>query len=181
MDGKRPVFVFTTLLITLLIIYWNAFDGQWQYDDFVNIVDNPNVHVTTLNGDAIARVFTGKNGPPTQDSRPLAYLTFALNHHLGGLNVFGYHLVNLTIHILTAFILFLFIHATLKLPSLSNFDAENAYVIALLSTFLWASSMGFDRIPFSSRICSMMKEVGFPIACSILLSGMSRSNDRKTI
>jgi len=57
---------------------------------------------------------------------------------LGELNVSGYHLVNISIHLITAVFLFLFIYHTLNLPLLRDRFAKKAYFIALLSTALWA-------------------------------------------
>ena len=45
-------------------------------------------------------------------------LSFALNYKLGGMDVFGFHVVNFIIHYLAAVFLFLFIYNTLKLPLL---------------------------------------------------------------
>jgi len=70
--------------------------------------------------------------------RPLAVLSFALNYKFGGMDVFGFHVVNFIIHYLAAVFLFLFIHNTLKLPLLREKYSLIAYPIALLATFFWA-------------------------------------------
>ena len=70
--------------------------------------------------------------------RPVACLTFAVNWYLGQDNVYGYHLVNIAIHILTAFILFLFIINLFNTPVIKNKDYGDEYFIALLSATLWA-------------------------------------------
>jgi len=76
--------------------------------------------------------------PGIRTFRPLAYASFALNYYAGGYNVFGYHLVNIAIHYLTALILFLFIFYTLNL-TVSNKSASNrSYETALLTSALWA-------------------------------------------
>jgi tetratricopeptide (TPR) repeat protein len=70
--------------------------------------------------------------------RPLSYLSFALNYKLGGMDVFGFHVVNFIIHYLSAVFLFLFIYNTLKLPRLKDQYKNIAYPVALLATFFWA-------------------------------------------
>jgi hypothetical protein len=49
--------------------------------------------------------------------RPLVNLSFALNYALGGLDVRGYHLFNVGIHLLAALILFGIVRRTLGLPT----------------------------------------------------------------
>jgi Tfp pilus assembly protein PilF len=71
-------------------------------------------------------------------SRPLSYLSFALNYHFHGTDVFGYHVVNFIIHYLASVFLFLFIYNTLKLPRLKDQYENIAYPMALLATFFWA-------------------------------------------
>ena len=50
--------------------------------------------------------------------RPVVSLTLAVNYALGGMNVWGYHAVNLAIHILAAWTLLGVVRRTLLLPPL---------------------------------------------------------------
>jgi protein O-mannosyl-transferase len=129
-------FVFFSLFIILAIVYGNSLDCSWHFDDYRNIVDNANVHLHGLSWDGIKRSFAGL--PDEGMKRPLSYLSFALNYYIGNKDVFGYHLVNLLVHYITAVVLFLFIHRTLNLPLLKERYGRHSYSIALLSTFFWA-------------------------------------------
>jgi len=82
-------------------------------------------------------LYSDRNNP-TILYRPTVCLTFALNHYFGGLNVFGYHLINVLIHVLSSVFLFLFIYHTLNLPSIKTRYAADSYFLALLATTLWA-------------------------------------------
>jgi len=137
-DGKRYAFVFIALFIFLLIIYGNSFHGEWHLDDTGNILENTNVHLRNLSWPEIKRTFYLQDR--ISISRPVSFFSFALNYYFGGLNVFGYHLVNLAIHYISAIFLFLFIYNTLRLPILRDRYGANAYSLSLLSTFLWAVS-----------------------------------------
>ena len=55
----RYCFALTALLGALLIIYWPGFAGDWYLDDFGNIHENPNVHLTSLNPGDISKSFYG--------------------------------------------------------------------------------------------------------------------------
>jgi tetratricopeptide (TPR) repeat protein len=100
------------LLLAALIAYSNSFDCSFHWDDAHAILVNDKVHGLDFFAD-----------PGTWlrvDLRPLSLFTFALNWTIGGGNVFTYHLVNLILHILTAFIVFYLARFTIGL--LANDD-----------------------------------------------------------
>ena len=133
----KKIFAITALFIIILIIYSNTFHASWHFDDEPNITDNPNLHLKEITWENVKRtIFSDRNNPDIP-YRPVACLSFALNHYFGGLDVFGYHLVNISIHLLSSIFLFLFIYHTLNLPSLKTKYASHSYFIALLATILW--------------------------------------------
>jgi tetratricopeptide (TPR) repeat protein len=72
--------------------HWPAVHGEFLFDDVGEIGENPAIR--TLWPPWVP-MFAGGN----LAHRPLPSYTFALNHALGGLEPFGYHLVNLAIHL----------------------------------------------------------------------------------
>lgn len=137
---REAAFAFLALLLTLLLVYSNSFQGEWHFDDFHNIVNNPCVHAQGLND--LPESFYGLTceAEDRKISRPLVYASFSLNYLFGGTNVIGYHVVNFVIHFAAAFTLFLLIRVTLTLPTMKGRYAAIAYPVALLSAFLWATS-----------------------------------------
>jgi tetratricopeptide (TPR) repeat protein len=126
-----------TLLLLLLLCYANSFNAGWQYDDFINVRHNPAIRMTEVTWQQIVRAMSA--GMEYQIiSRPLAYLSFALNYRFGEREVFGYHLVNFLIHWLTAVSLFLFTRDTLRLPVFNGRYQTRAGFIAWLAAVLWA-------------------------------------------
>ena len=136
-EFRNDLWIGLSFIILLLVCYSNSFRASWHYDDFTNIVSNAKVHMTELSSNQIKGALSG--GWDYQIiSRPLAYLSFALNHRIDGLNVLGYHVFNWVVHLLTTLFLFLFIRDTLKLPILEHRYAHRAAAIAWLATALWA-------------------------------------------
>lgn len=88
------------LALLITIIYIPSLDLPFVFDDLPNIVLNP--AVLAENFADLARVTES----PVSASRPLALLSFAVNHWLGGLDVFGFHLFNTLVHILNALLLY---------------------------------------------------------------------------
>lgn len=86
------------IAIVGFLCYSNTFDGSFLYDDRSITESNSIKDISDLG--------SIKNLPVR---RFVTFLSFAVNYHFGELNVFGYHLVNLIIHILTSMLVFWFV------------------------------------------------------------------------
>jgi len=100
---NKPIVHFFLIAIVGLLVYSNTFNVPFHFDDILNIVKN--YRLKDLN------TFW-----PPSGTRWLGFLTLALNYHLGGLNVTGYHIVNLAIHILNAILVYLLVVFTFRTP-----------------------------------------------------------------
>jgi len=97
------------IVFAALIAYANSFSGVFVYDDEPAILLNPTIRSLSAVWQTLC--------PPadtTVSGRPVANLTFALNHAFGGTQVWGYHALNLLIHILAALTLFGIVRRTLS-------------------------------------------------------------------
>jgi tetratricopeptide (TPR) repeat protein len=118
------------IIAAVTAAYSNSFHGPFVFDDLISIVDNPSI-----------RTFSGALSPPQATSvarRPVTNLTLALNYAAGGLDVRGYHLVNLLIHLLAALTLFGLVRRTLLSPALRERCARAATLPAMAAALLWA-------------------------------------------
>ena len=138
----RSIFL---LIVLVLVVYGNTLNASWHLDDRTNILDNKNVHVTSLSFDDWSKsVLPPFNDPGKATSglsglyRPVAMLTFAINWFLGGADVFGYHLVNIGLHCVTSILLFFTCLHILNTPLINGRYQENDCFIAFLATALWA-------------------------------------------
>lgn len=135
-QNSRHLWTAGLLFILIFSIYSNTFDAFWHLDDYQNILTNPRIQIQDLSLDSLkASVY----GPAHRHIwRPVAFLTFAVNWYFGGSHVFGYHLVNTVIHLLTAFFLYLVVSRLLASPALKDKYTDSLHFIALLATALWA-------------------------------------------
>lgn len=136
--GREYAFAFTAIFAFLIVIYAYSFQGTWQFDDQINIIENKNIYLKSLDWPDIQKTFYGIQGKKID--RPLSYFSLALNYYFDGLNVVGYHIVNFIIHYLSSIFLFLFIYNTLNLPTLRERYGSTSYGIALLAAVFWATS-----------------------------------------
>lgn len=104
---RQMIFAFTVLAILLLTIYGNSFNCSWHFDDVANITNNTAVHLKNLSWNETKRLLLEGHLGAHASPRPLAYLSFGVNYFFGGLEVTGYHLVNLSVHFVASIFLFL--------------------------------------------------------------------------
>jgi protein O-mannosyl-transferase len=135
LNGAIPYFL---IVLLVCLVYSNSFHCSWHFDDITNIVNNQGLHLKALSPVGLKKALYADPGGPPQLYRPVVCFTFALNHYVGGLNVFGYHAVNLFIHSISSLFLFLFIRGTLSLPPLKKRYISQSDSIAFFAALLWA-------------------------------------------
>ena len=73
-------------------------------------------------------------------SRPIGFLSFALNYHFHGLDVWGYHLVNLAIHIVNAVLVWWLVMLTMATPVMRDQPiSRHKGAMALFTALLFVS------------------------------------------
>lgn len=123
-----------------VIAYWPGLGGDFVLDDYPNIVLNEAITSAEFTWQSLAAVAGSSQAGP--GGRPIAMLSFAFNHMLGGLDPFGYKAVNLAIHLVNAGLIFLLVRRIIAAISLArSADAappDSAMWLAGLTTLLWA-------------------------------------------
>lgn len=119
--------------LVALAAYANSFSGPFVFDDLFAVVNNPTIQRLW----PIGKVITPLEGGITVGGRPILNLSFAINYAIGGLSVWGYHAVNLGIHILAAIVLYGFLRRTLLRPALSARFGADSWALALAIAVLW--------------------------------------------
>ena len=113
---------FQILLIVMVAVaaYSNSFNVPFILDDESSIISNEIIH--NLNN-----FFTNRSGYDFLPNRVIGYMTFALNYQIGKLNVVGYHVVNLSIHITNALLIYALIKLTLRTSFFANFNSPDSH------------------------------------------------------
>ena len=89
------------LVLAGAITYANSLSGPLILDDQMSIVENSDIRqVWSTSG------LRSASGESPVIGRPLVTFSFAVNYAIGGLNVRGYHVASVAIHILCALVLF---------------------------------------------------------------------------
>ncbi len=147
---RKPYVIPVIIALVGMLAYANTFKVPFQFDDDAYVVNNPIIRtfhyfyapweITALTDRSPTAV------PPALRyafmTRILGYFSLAVNYSLHGLNVTGYHAVNLVIHILTGIFVFLIFRHTLRIirpPEKAAGSASDENLIAGIIALLFVS------------------------------------------
>jgi Flp pilus assembly protein TadD len=119
------------IILAVLAAYWNSFSGPFIFDDYRSIMVNSTIR-------QLGSSWSPPHDPSGVIGRPMVNFSLAVNYALGGLEVWGYHALNLAIHILAALTLFGIVRRTLHQPVLKKRFGEAATPLAFTVALLWA-------------------------------------------
>jgi len=129
MDKNNNFLLIFAILMAGIIAYSNSFDCSFHFDD-AHFLD---ASVTTDSA-------TIDDWIRLAPARPLGILTFAVNYNLHKLDVWGYHLVNLTVHLVNALLIWWLTLMTLSTPTMKNEPlSKHKTIIAFLAGFLFVT------------------------------------------
>jgi tetratricopeptide (TPR) repeat protein len=136
---QKRIVSLVLIAIVGLLAYANTFNTSFVFDDAPNIVENP-----------LIRSLSGFVNPSEEGVHPtvykffiirkVGYFTFALNYMAHGLDVRGYHAINLIIHIISGLLLYFLVVLTFRSPFMENSPLKKrSGLIALFSALLFVS------------------------------------------
>jgi len=131
---KARKFIPLLVVAAGLLAYQNSFTGSFVFDDVVSIIRNPTIRHLWPPWQALSPPHG--NGLPVE-GRPFINLSLAINYALGGYVVWGYHALNLAVHVLAGLTLLGVVHRTLLQPSLRERFGASANGLALTTAVIW--------------------------------------------
>lgn len=93
-----------------LLAYSNTFNMSFNFDDAANIVNNPLIR--EFNVDGIKQAFQSRRG--------VGVVSFQLNYYLSGLEMPGFHAVNLLIHLANSLLVYSLLALMLRTPAFAS-------------------------------------------------------------
>lgn len=125
---KSKSFAIAMLCCSGWLIYSNTFNSPFHFDDYLSIAANLHIR-DVLNLKKIWDFW------PT---RFFTYYSLALNYHYGGLNVVGYHIWNLIVHLVSGILAWWLTRMTFSTPQLKiNGGAKHSEILGLFAGLLF--------------------------------------------
>ncbi|WP_162782033.1 hypothetical protein [Arenimonas caeni] len=131
---SRSAFAWLLLIAALtLSAFWPGVSGGFLFDDYPNIVKQERVHITELTTESLASAWSAFPIGPL--GRPLAMVSFAVDHYFFGLDPRGYKITSLAVHTVNALLVFSLLTQLLKMR---HERSNNPLMPAALLAALWA-------------------------------------------
>jgi tetratricopeptide (TPR) repeat protein len=146
-------------LLALLLIgvglaaYYSSFEGAFLLDDNPRIVNNPQIR---------------QLWPPwavmAQSSRPILQLSLALNYALGGVNPWGYHAVNLAVHVLAGLLLFGIVRRMLESDGLrARYGGASRWLAAAVAGIWLVHPLHTESVTYIIQRAESLMGLWFPL------------------
>jgi len=169
---KRPLSAVFLILFLGILVYSNTFHVPFVFDDDGSIINNPDIYDISS---FIAAALRFEVFP----SRVVCYLTFALNYWFGGLDVTGYHVLNLAIHLVNALLVYALVRLTFRTPHLAGSQlAPRAGTVALLSALLFvAHPLQTQAVTYVVQRLTSLATLFYLLAVVLYATGRLRIED----
>ncbi len=148
------------LIALALVAYANSFHAAFVFDDLDGITSNP------LVWDLSNYVPFGR-GYRADPNRYLGNLSFALNHRLGGLEPFGFHVVNLCIHVANAGLVALLVRVSFRTPVLAP-----SRLASFAGPIAWLAAALFVAHPIQTQAVTYIVQRFASLATTFYLSAV---------
>ena len=157
------------ILIAVSLCYSNILNGELQFDDDVFI--NPSLADLRLAPLTYSNLTSFLSG-----NRLLTQYSFALNYRLDGLNVFGYHVTNIILHMGSVVLVFIFMQMLLQRAKVNHKLSLKVVPFALLVTALFAlHPLQTESVSYIVQRSEVMASM-FYLGCLVALLGYTSSN-----
>ncbi|MEW6078616.1 MAG: tetratricopeptide repeat protein, partial [Thermodesulfobacteriota bacterium] len=163
----HPLTVAGIVALVALAIYGHTLSAPFVFDDDGIIVDNPQIMVTDITWQALTNLFEEPSA-----RRPLAKLTFLLNYTVHRLDVTGYRLVNLALHIANALLVYYLTGLTLGRMH------QRTQSTPLLACLLWlALPPHIQSVTYIVKRMNLLATMFYLLALICYIQGRIRQNE----
>jgi tetratricopeptide (TPR) repeat protein len=170
-DNKYNFLLIVAIFIAGIIAYSNSFDCSFHFDD-TYVFSNKVAVDSASTGDWI-RLFP---------NRPIGMLTFALNYNIHKLDVWGYHLVNLIIHLTNAFLVWWLTWLTLSTPVMKNeVISRHKAMMAFLTGMLFVTHpLATQSVTYIAQRFASLATLFYLLSLILFVQGKLWQGDKNT-
>ena len=175
---KYSIAAIAVIVTAVALVYANSLSCPFIFDDEFSVVKNESIRKIWPPDQIFS---TPGLGNPVQ-GRPVLNLSFALNYAISGLDVTGYHIVNIIIHILAALLLFLIARQTLQKGFSDTHLSRNSNYTALTISLLWAlHPLTTSTVTYISQRAESLVSLFYLLTIYLVIRSSEASTRKKKI
>ncbi len=119
---------FLALIAMGLVVYWPGLSGGFLFDDYANLVFDPDWKITSLDPAQWRRALS--YGISSASGRPLAMLSFGINHYFTGMAPLPMKATNLAIHLFNGCLVYVLCRSLFSLTATPKLGSLAAWALA---------------------------------------------------
>ena len=104
--GRPSLLALGIVVFLATLPFLNTFGNDFAFDDKLAIVENPRIKSLRNIPTLLASGYWAQSPSGGRLYRPLVTISYAVNYAVGGLHPFGYHLINLLLHLAVSLLLY---------------------------------------------------------------------------
>jgi len=161
------------MIVTVgLLAFRSSFSVPFVFDDIQNIVGNP--FIKELSNFSQPSAFLG--------NRPVPLLSFALNYHFHGLQVTGYHVINLAIHLANALLVYCLVVVVFRIQASDQLrPASTPHLYACAASLLFVSHpLQTGAVTYIVQRSTLLATFFYLVSISLYLVARSSTSDGST-
>jgi len=172
MNTKYNLVFIIYILTAGVIAYSNSFDCSFHFDDKL-------VFQSSVTGDT-ASIGDWLRPHP---ARPIGMLTFALNYNIHKLDVWGYHLVNLIIHLINALLVWWLTFITFSTPAMKDAPVSgHKSVIAFLTGLLFITHpLATQSVTYIVQRFTSLATLFYLLSLILFVKGRLQENNKTVL
>jgi len=152
------------IAVLVVLVYATGFNGELVFDDEHTIAANP--YLASPGG-----WFKAPAKSPLRD-RPIAAATFRLSYLISEREPWGYHLVNIIIHLLAVLTLFGVMRRTLVTGKAGEILKKGAYPAALAAALLWGvHPLQTESVTYITQRCEALAGFFYLLVLYLVIRG----------
>jgi Tfp pilus assembly protein PilF len=159
------------------LIYFSSINSSFHFDDVNNIKRNPAVNISDLS-------FSSLKGAAFPDVvrggfRPVAYISFAFNYYFTGEDTTSYHVVNIIIHALNAFLIYLVILSLFDYDTAEEGKRDRLALSAFFTALFWlVTPFNSQAVIYIVQRMTLMMTLFFLLAFLFYIKGRKKKNTK---
>lgn len=125
------------MAVIVIALLWPGVHGGFIFDDIPNLVGDPDWKVRSLDPARLSKALSA--GLASGTTRPLAVLSFAINHYFSGMDPFPLKVTGLALHLLNSLLVFVLCRRLFSMAAtVENRDWRLGSVAAAATALGWA-------------------------------------------
>ncbi len=171
---KNPHWILLLAMVAAVVVYMNGLNGPFLFDDHIHITKNQWVKIDSLSGPDLAQAWNSSFSPfPT--NRPLAQLSFGINHALAGLSPWAFKATNLAIHLLTGLLVFGWSRLAYRAVAGEAADPQRGALLAAATAAVWLlHPLHVSTVLYTVQRMAQLSSLGLLAALSCYFWGRIR-------